>query len=67
MNATALDSSGEAYVTGITFSLTFPVTAGVLQTKGSSAGDAFVSKLNVAGDALVFSTYLGGVIDAPAL
>ena len=54
----AVDASGNAYVVGITESSDFPVTAGAFQTKGSF--DAFVTKLNAKGSALVYSTYLGG-------
>jgi hypothetical protein len=54
----AVDSAGNAYVTGLTASLTFP-TKGSLQ-KFAGNQDAFVSKLNRAGSALVYSTYLGG-------
>jgi Bacterial Ig-like domain (group 3)/Beta-propeller repeat len=58
----ALDGAGNAYVTGTTASTNFPVTAGAFQTScaGSSCGDAFVSKLNSKGSALIYSTYLGG-------
>ena len=61
--AIAVDSTGSAYVTGTTFSSDFP-TVNALQTMNasgnSSFGDAFVAKLNPAGSALVYSTYLGG-------
>jgi len=57
----AVDSLGDAYVTGATQSNTdFPVTAGSLQTTYGGNTDAFVTKLNPAGTALVYSTYLGG-------
>jgi Bacterial Ig-like domain (group 3)/Beta-propeller repeat len=57
----AVDSSGDAYVTGVTVSTDFPVTPGAFQTNfGGGDGDAFVSKLNPTGSALVYSTYLGG-------
>jgi Beta-propeller repeat len=59
--AIAVDATGAAYVTGATSSSDFPVTAGALQTTNLGGGDdAFVSKLNPAGSALVYSTYLGG-------
>lgn len=56
----ALDSAGDAYVSGITESPYFPTTPGAIQTAFGGGRDAFVSKLNATGTALVFSTYLGG-------
>ncbi|MGH7812424.1 MAG: SBBP repeat-containing protein [Candidatus Binataceae bacterium] len=56
--AIAVDSTGDAYVTGITSSPNFPTTTGAFDTR--PCGCAFVTKLNVAGSALVYSTYLGG-------
>ena len=58
----AVDSSGSAYVTGSTTSANFP-TANPLQGSLEAApggGNAFVTKLNSTGSALVYSTYLGG-------
>jgi hypothetical protein len=56
-----VDSNGAAYVTGLTCSKNFPVTAGSYQTlHGGGDCDAFISKLGAAGDRLLFSTYLGG-------
>ena len=55
----AVDASGNAYVTGRTASFDFP-TAGPIQADRRPGGDAFVTKLNAAGSALVYSTYLGG-------
>jgi hypothetical protein len=55
----AVDSSGAAYVTGTTTSPDFP-TRYALEGGLEGSRDAFVFKLNPAGDALVFSTYLGG-------
>jgi hypothetical protein len=65
-NAIAIDSSGAAYVTGQAYSLNFPTTPGAFQTAkapnpfGIAATNAFVTKLNPAGSALVYSTYLSG-------
>ena len=56
----AVDASGNAYVTGYTFSLDYPTTAGALQGSNGGGSDAFVAKLNPGGSALVYSTYLGG-------
>jgi hypothetical protein len=56
----AIDESGNAYVTGFALSLDFPTTPGAFQTARRGGSDAFVSKLNSTGSALVYSTYLGG-------
>lgn len=56
----AVDGAGNAYATGVTISTDFPVTPGAFQTTSGGGGDAFVSKLNSAGSALVYSTYVGG-------
>jgi len=55
----AVDASGYAYITGNTNSGNFPVK-GAEQSKYGDSGDAFVVKLNTTGNALVYSTYLGG-------
>jgi beta-propeller repeat-containing protein len=57
--ALAIDSSGAAYVTGSTTSTAFPVRSPI-QSALSGSKDAFVFKLSPVGNALVFSTYLGG-------
>src|SRR5207247_11275232 len=59
----ALDSSGNAHVTGETTSSDFPTTAGAFDRTYHGASDAFVVKLNAAGDALIFSTLLGGALE----
>lgn len=59
-NAIAVDSSGSAYIAGVTPSTNFPVTTGALQTANAGEADAFAAKINAAGSALVYSTYLGG-------
>src|SRR5262249_25784817 len=58
--AIAVDAAGHAYVTGRTSSLDFPTTPGVFQSGVGGSADAFVTKLDPAGAALVYSTYLGG-------
>jgi Beta-propeller repeat len=57
----AIDSAGNAYVSGGTSSADFPVTPGAFQTvsQSSGGGGGFVTKLNATGSALVFSTFLG--------
>jgi hypothetical protein len=55
----AVDASGNAYVTGTTSSKTFPTTAGAFQT-AITGGGGFVAKLNAAGNALLYSTYVAG-------
>ncbi|PYS60700.1 MAG: hypothetical protein DMF74_18055, partial [Acidobacteria bacterium] len=58
----AVDGAGSAYVTGATASTNFPTTIGAVQTTGDATGngDAFVTKLDASGTALIYSTYLGG-------
>jgi Beta-propeller repeat/Abnormal spindle-like microcephaly-assoc'd, ASPM-SPD-2-Hydin/Protein of unknown function (DUF1573) len=63
-NGIAVDGSGNAYIVGQTFSPNFPTTSGAFQitcgTGSCLAGDAFITKLNPSGSALIYSTYLGG-------
>jgi uncharacterized protein (TIGR03437 family) len=75
--AIAVDSTGSAYVTGLTTSPNFPITSGAFQTVcapipnnkvvsvaesncNSTDYNVFVTKLNPAGNSLVYSTFLGG-------
>jgi hypothetical protein len=58
-NGIAVDSSGNAYVTGETGSSDFP-TANALQPNYHGAGDVFITKLDSSGSGLIYSTYLGG-------
>ena len=57
-NGIAIDPIGEAYVIGSTESTNFPVVGGV--GGDQDFFDAFVTKLNPAGTAFAYSTYLGG-------
>ncbi len=60
----AVGNADEAYVTGTTYSHDFPVTSGAYQTKNKAAAksmnNAFITRLNLTGSGLVYSTYLGG-------
>lgn len=66
--AVAIDASSNMYLAGTTTSADFPLTPqppttpppAAFQTALAAAPDAFVSKLNAAGSAIIFSTYLGG-------
>ncbi len=61
--AIAVDGSGNAYIAGATNSSTFPTTSGAFQTSHASDSnneDAFITKLNASGNALLYSTFLGG-------
>ena len=57
-----VDSSGNAFVTGHTLDSApdFPVTVGAFDTTHNGGEDVFATKLNAAGSALVYSTFLGG-------
>jgi hypothetical protein len=57
----AVDAAGNAYVAGLTGSTTFPITASVQPNFGGGDSDAFVMKINTAGNTMVYSTYLGGL------
>jgi Abnormal spindle-like microcephaly-assoc'd, ASPM-SPD-2-Hydin/Beta-propeller repeat len=57
--AISVDASGNAYVTGVATSTDFP-TVNPVQATYHGNQDAFVTKLNASGSALVYSTYLGG-------
>jgi len=58
----AIDGSGNAYVTGVTYSTNFP-TKNPVQANLSGPYDAFITKLSSSGNALSYSTYLGGNMD----
>ena len=58
--AIAVDSQGNAYVSGQTFSTNFPTTTGALQTSKDLLSDGFLTKLSASGSSLIYSTYLGG-------
>jgi len=59
-NSITVDPLGYAYVAGRTASPNFPTTPGAFNTSYGDNRDAFVTKLNTAGTALVYSTFLGG-------
>jgi sugar lactone lactonase YvrE len=59
--AIAVDAAGSIYVVGFTADADFPVTTGAFQTTNTADNlVGFVAKLNAAGSALVYATYLGG-------
>jgi hypothetical protein len=57
----AVDTSGNAYITGFTQSPNFPTANALQPTYGGGFIDAFVAKIDASGTALVYSTYLGGI------
>ncbi len=59
-DALAVDAAGNVYVASRTNSTNFPVTGGAFDGIYSGGTDAFVTKLNATGGALVYSTFLGG-------
>ncbi len=59
-SAIAVDADGNAYITGATRSLNFPLMNPLQPDYGGGVLDAFVAKLDPTGTALIYSTYLGG-------
>lgn len=59
----AVDADGSAYVTGYTRSTDFATTPGAPQEGPAGRDDVFVAKINAAGDAFEWNTYLGGSYD----
>ena len=57
----AVDAAGRAHVTGVAQTSDFPTTPGAFDTTG--AKDAFVTKMNATGAALIYSTLIGGAED----
>ena len=62
--AVTVDAAGNAYVTGLTYASDFPTTSGAFQSSLQGPNAAFVSKINPAGSALVYSTFIGGALPA---
>ncbi len=58
----AVDSNGNAYVSGVTSSTDFPMVD-AFQPVNAGAKDAFICKLAPTGDSLIYSSYLGGSSD----
>ncbi len=56
----AIDNAGNAYITGFTKSMNYPTTVGSYDQTLAGLEDAFITKLNPGGTALVYSTYIGG-------
>ena len=61
--AIAVDAAGNAHVTGMTSSVAFPISNAVKTQHSGGTWDVFAVKLNAAGTAAFYSTYLGGTGD----
>jgi hypothetical protein len=56
----AVDTAGHVYVTGVTYSTAFPTSNAFQPGHAGGYGDAFVTKFMSNGNAVAFSSYLGG-------
>ena len=65
-NSIAVDSTGDVYVSGYTYSTNFPTQSALQGTLGGGS-DAFITKFTPGSSALLFSTYLGGSSNDQAL
>jgi hypothetical protein len=61
-----VDTSGNAYIAGWTQSSDFPTTPGAFDRIKNEKKDVFVTKINSAGNGLIYSTYIGGIDDDEA-
>jgi hypothetical protein len=62
-NAITVNKEGDVYLTGTTNSSNYPITPKAYQYTSAGTEDVFVTKLNSAGSNLLYSTYLGGIVD----
>ena len=60
VNSIHVGPTGDAYVTGVTSSVNFPLQGTPSSTHGGGQ-DVFVTKMNLAGNGLTYSTYIGGI------
>jgi len=56
----AVDAAGNAWVTGGTGSVDFPIIVGAVDSTHNGGSDVFISELNATGSTLLYSTFLGG-------
>ncbi|HEX9765911.1 MAG TPA: hypothetical protein VGA36_04045, partial [Nitriliruptorales bacterium] len=63
VKALAVDAAGTVTVAGGTTSIDFPITAGAFDRTPNGFRDGFVARISAAGDALLWSTYLGGSLN----
>lgn len=61
-NDIAVDAEKNVYLTGLTWSSDFPAANAVEPVADPNRGDAFVTKINAAGNAVLYSTYFGGSV-----
>ncbi|MCB1049663.1 MAG: SBBP repeat-containing protein [Acidobacteria bacterium] len=57
----AVDGSGNAYVTGVTQSSSFPTTMGAYDETYNGNGDVFVTRFSSDGSSLTFSSFIGSM------
>src|SRR5207237_1016840 len=60
VNAIDVDASGNVYVVGSVASADFPIKDSLQPYRGGGGGDVYLAKFTAAGNALVYSTFIGG-------
>lgn len=59
-DAITVDERGNAYITGVSVSNDYPISNRAYQPMQHGSGDVIVTKLNPEGNALIYSTFIGG-------
>ncbi len=65
LSSGGVDAAGNIYFAGVSNSFDYPITPNAFQTENGGSDDAVVTKINAAGNTVLYSTFLGGnLVDA---